>query len=467
MSCHKSILALILLILGGAPATAAAPDAASRDAIFLIMGLPQDFQSMPAEKVSVMTGTGFLIAPGIIATNNHVVADSAIFAVFAARSTDPTPGTVIWTDAGADFALLRVPGLSGKPLSIATTSLAEAEKVFAIGYPGASIGMQVPTNGFTRTITTGILSSRFTGNWGHSKVKAEVLQHTAEVSPGNSGGPLFDDCNRVIGVNTLISDTSKTSARLSFASSIGELLRRIATISPAISPTLADGSCVDGKIVGGTAQVVPADADNATDNAADNAADDAVDDANAADNAEAADTEEEPEETDGLVAAFTAQPMGIKLASAGIALSVMGLGIGALLRKTKGKPGPKQPEEDRGAEADSGKTGSETPPILRFLITSDDGRLHFALAPELLGERQGISIGRSGDFVDHVIPDQAVSRRHCRFTWRNGDIYVEDLNSAAGTWLNGSPLDPFKPRRVASGMELRLGSLPFSIRNAR
>ena len=67
------------------------------------------------------------------------------------------------------------------------------ENVFAIGHPGG--GNKI----LTRTLSNGIISSV-----GRKMMNAMFLQITVPLNPGNSGGPLFDDFGRVIGVNTFI-----------------------------------------------------------------------------------------------------------------------------------------------------------------------------------------------------------------------------------------------------------------------
>ena len=60
---------------------------------------------------------------------------------------------------------------------------------------------------------------------------------------------------------------------------------------------------------------------------------------------------------------------------------------------------------------------------------------------------------------DRRIPNPVVSRRHCLFTWRDGLVWVEDLGSRNGTFLNGDPVHG--PRPLADGDRLDIADLPF------
>jgi pSer/pThr/pTyr-binding forkhead associated (FHA) protein len=62
--------------------------------------------------------------------------------------------------------------------------------------------------------------------------------------------------------------------------------------------------------------------------------------------------------------------------------------------------------------------------------------------------RPPFEIGRGSD-LDLVLHDAEVSRRHARFESRNGVVYVNDLSSRNGTFLNG--------RRVTEAIEVRDG----------
>ena len=452
------LIAILILTLVPAAAAADTPSDASEAAVVFVVALPADFNPRTGGGSPVSTGSGFIVAPGKIVTNQHVVADGARFAVLPVRSTQVYEAKLVWSDPGSDMALLDVPNLPGTPLQLATQAPDKGEKVYAFGFPGASVQMQ-NGGGIDSSLSEGIISSAFARRgWGsNASTTINVLQHTAEVSPGNSGGPLFDDCDRVIGINTLISNTNQTSARLSFASRADELLTRLRQNSPSLALTIAEGACADGKVLGAAA--TPGADDLPTEDADEPAADE---------------TDEAAPE--GLLERFRNEPVWVRAAIAGVVLGLLGILVSLLLRggKTVDRPAPAPAVQD-GQKMRDGKDRAPEPqpgagPVPAagafpggYRLRSADGAFDFALDPALLAERQGVAIGRSAAFVDFAIADSKISRRHCRLMWREGTLLVEDLDSTAGTLLDGRPLAPFAPAVLRPGSRLGLGPITLDL----
>ena len=135
-------------------------------------------------------GSGFFVQPDKIATNLHVVARPG--PIFAKLSDDET----IWMVEGVaaydmenDLIVLKIAG-EGVPLSVGNSdAVRNGEPVYAIGYPG----------GGAYKLTAGTIHSR--------QYKNKWLQTTAEISQGNSGGPMLNGKGEVIGINTAVDDT--------------------------------------------------------------------------------------------------------------------------------------------------------------------------------------------------------------------------------------------------------------------
>ncbi len=141
-------------------------------------------------------GSGVLVAPdGYLLTNSHV-ADGAgkIEVTFADGSQ--VGARLVGDDPATDLALLRTDatGLPFAPLAEAVRPR-QGQLAIAMGNP----------LGFQSTVSTGVVSAlgrSLRSNQG--RLIDDVVQHTAPLNPGNSGGPLLDSSGRIIGINTAI-----------------------------------------------------------------------------------------------------------------------------------------------------------------------------------------------------------------------------------------------------------------------
>jgi len=142
-------------------------------------------------------GTGFLYAPERVMTNAHVVAGVARPQVqvgapgATARVLD---ATVVLYDPQRDLAVLRVPGIGGRPLVLDDAPESAGADGAVAGYPQNGPFDARPARVRARQQIVG------PDIYGSSQVRREVYVLYAVVRPGNSGGPFLDPQGRVDGV---------------------------------------------------------------------------------------------------------------------------------------------------------------------------------------------------------------------------------------------------------------------------
>jgi hypothetical protein len=135
------------------------------------------------------TGTGFAISEDHLVTAAHVVESAAVIRVIEGKTS--RAGFVVGVDRRADVALVEVRSdLKGHEFVFTKQAAEEADQVGILGYPRGEplTYTQGEVTGTNRKVTIEGL-----GRYG-------LLQTSARVEPGNSGGPVFDAQGSVVGV---------------------------------------------------------------------------------------------------------------------------------------------------------------------------------------------------------------------------------------------------------------------------
>jgi S1-C subfamily serine protease len=166
-------------------------------------------------------GSGILVKPGLVLTNNHVVrnaerlrvtfASGNWVAVYVGPDEEDGSSRTLATDPLTDLAVIRLPQSKVTKDYQVTATFADSDKDVFVGDWALAAGSPL---GLERSLTHGIISAK-----GRilRDLEVEVLQTDAPINPGNSGGPLFDQLGRVVGINVAIASQTGGNQGIGFA----------------------------------------------------------------------------------------------------------------------------------------------------------------------------------------------------------------------------------------------------------
>ncbi|MDA8270646.1 MAG: trypsin-like peptidase domain-containing protein, partial [Actinomycetota bacterium] len=180
----------------------------------------------------IQEGSGFLVAPGVVVTNAHVVA--GIPHPYILDSQGQHPATTVFFDPQLDIAILRAQGLTEPVLPVSTNTYYRNTQAVVLGYPGGGpltygpAGIMATFNATGRDIYGQGLTTRL------------VYEIDAIVRPGNSGGPLVDMNGQVIGI---VFSRSTTNPDVGFALASPGVDQEIVAHESATSG-VSSGACI-------------------------------------------------------------------------------------------------------------------------------------------------------------------------------------------------------------------------------
>ena len=137
-------------------------------------------------------GSGVLVSLGRVATNSHVVEGGSSYRVSQGKKV--FSATLFAEDSDKDIALLDVKGIQGKQVQVGKAAgLKVGDPVYAVGAP----------QGLELSLSEGVVA----------QLRGEpvpLIQTTAAISPGSSGGGLFDREGRLVGLTTFNLQVDRT-----------------------------------------------------------------------------------------------------------------------------------------------------------------------------------------------------------------------------------------------------------------
>lgn len=138
-------------------------------------------------------GSGFIVDPsGIAVTNNHVVTGAAFLQVYVEGEDEPRNAKILGASECSDLAVIDIDGAGFPYLEWSDDEITAGTDVYAAGFP-----LGDPEY----TLSEGIISKENANGETRRSSVDSVIEHTAQILNGSSGGPLITSEGRVIGIN--------------------------------------------------------------------------------------------------------------------------------------------------------------------------------------------------------------------------------------------------------------------------
>ena len=380
------------------------------------------------------TGTGFAVGkPGedsdVFVTNWHVATGDGAYSQQAVRiwilrencsidatTMEPDPEKSVpcevlkTTDGAPDYAILRAaePVEGYRPLALLSgDEVPDGQTVYALGYPGVVDSISTSHSGTDDiTSTNGIVSQHMVDTR-----NVQVLMHTAQLSAGNSGGPLITEDGAVVGVNTYGFGEDEADMSRFCAEYIDYAMEGLDALGLPYSVYQGQGAGPDN---GKTENPRPSNL------------------------------------------------LPLIILGAAIIVAAVVILLVAMNRKKKREEEERRLEEQRRLEAEQLRQEEEQRRIreeasrrdrqVKAKLQLEGGTLYSIRA-------SGCTIGRSPDCTI-VLPPKApgVSSRHCRLEFRGDRLILTDLNSSYGTYIHGKRIPADTPVALKPGSSFCLGS---------
>jgi hypothetical protein len=483
------ITIVLAAFLVAGPARAQVFDAEKLEKSIVRIVASDDFQR------GYSTGSGFIINDqGFIGTNWHVVTNTSIqpdFPLFKqgvlipSGSSQQIPYEVLWRSIEFDLAILRARQNIGRPaLPLASVLPKKGADVFALGFPGGA-DRNVRGLATDPTVTNGILGRIYQGNWGGGS-QFTILQHSAPTNPGNSGGPLFDTCGRVIGVNTQASLVSVTlpdgrrarvpeATGIFWSSQITVLMQQAQRLNVSLRPIGATctfealGKDIEARKQAEEAQRRLLEQQEVIERT--QAATEVAKERAGAAEIRAGQAEERAGEAEEQVRSITTQLFiwGPIFAILLVVTFVLALRkprqqVIRVCKEYSQRVSRYGEEVSRRMSRPTGERAAAATGLNLAGFDADGSPLRVSIQAAEMSSAEGVTLGRSPELSQVVISGLGVSRRQVRIRAERGRILIEDLNSTNGTLLNGRKLTPYKTAELRPGDQLAFGKTELSVK---
>lgn len=382
-------------------------------------------------------GSGFVVAKDIVATNFHVIEHNQGIVVLkknqSGKDIKSVKATVLWRSAEYDLALLEAPGLNLPVITVRESLPNKGSPVTTVGYPGAADeALDISQIALVEsTFTQGIIGRFIEASWSINGQKLQIIQHSASVNSGNSGGPLLDNCGRVVGVNTakalgIVQGTSATGLTVNqsdgifYASHVSTLIRAMTQQGVPFKMTKEECS-VQQPTINPKLEI-----NVGTTNKADNSK---------------------------LIA----------LVSSAILLAMGALFFSLSKSKTVRESYTQFQRRSRPVAGADASAFTKVSKSFRFALVGQDSNgnpVKLSFSEKAL--QSGVILGRDSAQSDVMVDDPSVSRRHAKLQYDSGRLLIRDMESTNGTWVNGKRLGP-ESATLRVGQSLNLGKVNLRV----
>lgn len=437
------------------------------------------------DEISLAGGSGFLINSDTIITCYHVIAMSSLdqaevaavvgdsysknyeshikykVVVYGDMQVD---ATYVNGSENTDFAILRLnsPANNKKILPLAESSELEVtESIYALGFPAAVAELQSVSlyDSDDVTVTDGTVSKTLTEG------KVDLIQHSAELTNGNSGGPLLNEKGEVLGICKGYLD-SETGTNYYYAIAIDQVKKALDSVG--IEYTVASGS-LDAELTDETTVSVEDETIEDTTTEQATVPPTTVSGSTANEGSSAV-----------IIIAIIAVIVVIVIVVLIIVLAVSG-------NKKKVAPTPVQPNRPIPPVQNTPPVAPAPMPMQGVNMNQGAGEttvlnegagettvlggqptatlLRLKNGEKITINRPEFVIGKERRRVDYCIADNnSVSRCHSKVVTRGGQHFIIDMNSTNFTYVNGSKLAPNQEKALTNGDKIKISDEEFEFR---
>jgi S1-C subfamily serine protease len=161
-----------------------------------------DIETVLGDVGARAAGTGMILtSDGEVMTNKHVVAGETSMRVTVVATGRTYPATVVGTSALSDVAVIRLQGASGlQPVRTTSQPASAGDAVVGVGNAEGLGGTPSAAAGHVIALDQNITAMNEDG--GGAERLTGLIETDAPIAPGDSGGPLFNSSDEVLGMDT-------------------------------------------------------------------------------------------------------------------------------------------------------------------------------------------------------------------------------------------------------------------------